>query len=118
MWIDFPGAWVLHRALRWLRGPSLLEQMIQSEIDGPQVRDEDPELEARILAAAHEPSRMTPEEVQQARRIRARFTYGTEDEDPEEVALLTEEEKELLESSAIHRRWARYWASQRRGPSE
>lgn len=87
--------------------------MIQAEIDGPQVRDEDPELEARILVAKHGPIRMTPEEERQARHIRARFTYGTEDEDPEEVALLTEEEREILELSAIHRRWARFWANQR-----
>jgi hypothetical protein len=112
--MDFPGAWVIHRALRWLRGPSLIDQMIQAEIEGPQVRDEDPELEARILAAEHRPSRMTVEEVQQARRIRAMLTYGTEDEDPEEVALLTEEERERLEPIAIQRRWARIWSAQRR----
>lgn len=92
--------------------------MIQSEIDGPQVRDEDPELEARILAAAHEPSRMTPEEVQQARRIRAMLTYGTEDEDPDEVALLTVEERERLEPIAIQRRWARFRSTQRRCASQ
>lgn len=88
--------------------------MIQAEIDGPQVRDEDPELEARILAADHGPSRMTPEEAQEAHRIRARFTYGTEDEDPEEVALLTVEERERLEPIAIQRRWARFRSTQRR----
>jgi len=91
-----------------------MDQIIQAEIDGPQVRDEDPELGARILAAEHGPSRMTQEEVQQARRIRAMLTYGTEDEDPDEVALLTVEERERLEPIAIQRRWARFRSTQRR----
>ena len=98
---------------RWFRTPTVLERMIQAEIDGPQVKEEDPELEARLLAMPFVPSQVSEEEVQQARRIRATFTIGTEDEDPEDIALLTDEERERLEPIMIQRRWARFWASQR-----
>ncbi len=41
-----------------------------------------------------------------AGRFRAIVTYGTEEEDPEEIALLTAEERERLEPIAIQNRWA------------
>lgn len=103
----------VRKVLRWFRTPTLLDQIIQAEIDGLQVKEEDPEVEARLMAASSLPSRQSEEEVRQARLIRAFFTIGTEEEDPEDIALLTDEERERLEPIMIQRRWARFWASQR-----
>lgn len=50
-------------------------------------------------------------------RLRAILTYGTEDENPAEVALLSEEEKERLEPIAILERWHRFRVSQGRNAS-
>ncbi len=59
---------------------------------------------------------MTEVETRSARRIRAIVTYGTPDEDPEEVALLTPEERERLEPIAIQSRWACFRRSQEQAP--
>jgi len=106
------GKRVLRKLLRWWWEPSLMDQLIQAEIDGPPAKEEDPVLEARIRAAGCVPSRVTAEEVRQGRRIRAMVTYGTPDADPEEIALLTNEECERLEAMAIQHRWERFWIEQ------
>lgn len=101
------------RMWRWLRRPTLMDQIIQAEIDGPQVRGEDPELEARILAMPPALSRLSEAEIQRVRSFRAWITAGTEDEDPEDIALMRDDEKERLERFSIRLRWARFLDRQR-----
>ena len=85
-----------------------MDQLIQAEIEGPPSREKDAVLEARIRALGPGQKRATPEEALAARRFRAIVTYGTEEEDPEEIALLTCEEQERLEPIAIQSRWASF----------
>lgn len=103
------GGGLVHRLMRWWREPSLADHLIQAEIDGAPSREEDAVLEARIRALGPGQKCATPEETLAARRFRAIVTYGTEEEDPEEIALLTSEERERLEPIAIQSRWARFW---------
>lgn len=93
-----------------------MDQLIQAEVDGPPVREEDIVLEARIAALGPWQSRMTEVETRQVRRFRATVTYGTEEEDPEEIALLTAEERENLEPIAIQSRWASFWRRHEQAP--
>lgn len=102
------GGRLIHRLMRWWREPSLADQLIQAEIDGPPSREEDAVLEARIRALSPGQKRVTPEETLAARRFRAIVTYGTDEEDLEEIALLTPEERERLEPIAIQSRWASF----------
>jgi len=105
------GGGLVHRLLRWWREPSLADQLIQAEIDGPPWQEDDAALEARIRALGPGQKCATPEENLAARRFRAIVTYGTEEEDPEEIALLTSEERESLEPIAIQSRWASFLRS-------
>lgn len=109
------GGGLVHRLMRWWREPSLADHLIQAEIDGPPSRGEDADLEARIRALGPG-QKATQEETLAARRFRAIVTYGTEEEDPEEIALLTPEERERLEPIAIQSRWASFLRNQSTDP--
>lgn len=104
----------MRRLMRGLFGPTLRDQLIQAEIEGPPVIVNEAELEAQLLAEGHERAEMSEEDMRAYHRLRANLTYGTEDENPAEVALLTEDEKERLEPFAIRQRWHRFWVSQGR----
>lgn len=94
-----------------------MECLIQAEIDGPPKREEDSVLEVRIRDIACGSSRVTAEEVRQGMRIRAMLTYATPEADPDEIALLTDEERDRLDAVAIQSRWERFWMEQGKGPS-
>ena len=112
MVVRFQEGGLLGKLLRWWREPTLMEQLIQAELDGPPVREEDIVLDARIAALGPGQRQMSEAEIREARRFRAVVTYGTLDEEPEEIALLTREERECLEPIAIQSRWASFRRNQ------
>lgn len=107
----------MQRLMRRLFGPTLLEQLIQAKIDVPPVVATEAELEAKLLAEGYDRVEIPEEDWLAYHRLRAILTYGTEDENPAEVALLSEEEKERLEPIAILERWHRFRVSQGRNAS-
>ena len=98
---------------RWLRGPSLAERLIRAEIEGSQ-KTKQPIDEASLVLDKNYVSWMTEDDMIRYRRILAKLHYGEKDADPQNEALLTQEERDNLDAYLIRKRWGQFWASQRR----
>ena len=93
----------------------LREQLLQAEanarVKSPTVQDEAP-MECRPASIG---SSMTEAEERHYHRIMAMLHFGEESANPDHEAFLAQAERDWLESYAIQRRWAKFWAKKDEG---
>jgi len=98
----------------WFRKrPSVFERLVQAEREGPPQGHLGAGEEGSLLLEEGYKTWMTEADNTRYRRILAKLTYGEDDADPANLALLTALERDHLEAYVIQKRWGRFLAQQR-----